>query len=339
MTKELESITTTASIHPLIARRSRAVGIGSASASLVSVLLLSAACNSQSSTTPGASASSKALASAAPSASSVPVAKLAGGVPISPTVVEKVVNPKREAAYAGPVGSVAGSVSIVGDEVPLDSERTSIPADCLAARETYKHPIREGIMRSAADVFVAVTEYEGYLPAREDAMVVAASGCAFDTRTIGLTFGQALDIVSKDRRPYVPELLGSRATAQLVVTPGGDPVRLYPERPGRYTLVDSMRIFATADVFVVAYRTFDVTGLDGKFEIKDIPVGKVKLNALLPAANLTTQREITIEPGKTTTVDLELKFDKKAFAQLQQEKAKDSPAAKPSSSVAPKGSN
>jgi hypothetical protein len=183
-------------------------------------------------------------------------------------------------------------------------------------------------MRSAADVFVAVTGYEGYLPATKDVEAVAAAGCAFDTRTVGLTFGQALDIASKDRRPYVPELLGARLTAQLVATPGGDPVRLYPQRPGRYLLVDSMRTFAAAEVLVVAYRTFDVTGLDGKFEIKDIPVGKVKLNALLPAAMLTTEREITIEAGKTTTVDLELKFDKTVYAeQLAKNQAQAKPAA------------
>lgn len=334
MTKDLESITTRASIHPLIAGRP---GAGQVGPLLALVLGLTAACNSGSSAAPTASASAKALASAAPSASAEPVAKLAGGVPIAPALVERVVNPKREPAYAGPVGSVAGSVSIVGDESPVDPERTSIPADCLAARETYKHPFREGIMRSVADVFVAVTGYNGYLPARDDVKVVAASGCAFDTRTVGLTFGQALDIVSKDRRAYVPELLGSRATAQLVATPGGDPIRLYPDRPGRYVLVDSMRTFATADVFVVAYPTFDVTGLDGKFEIKDIPVGKVTLSALLPEAMITTEREITIEPGKTTSVDLELKFDQKIYA-AQLAKAKNRGAEKPSS-AAPKASN
>ncbi|HEU5076495.1 MAG TPA: hypothetical protein VFU02_20030, partial [Polyangiaceae bacterium] len=201
MTKELESITRRAAIHPLFAAARRSMGASGALLSLVS--LLAVACDSGSNATPTGSAS----ASAAPSASTEPVAKLAGGVPIPPAVVERVVNPKREPAYAGPVGAVAGSVSIVGDESPEDPARASIPADCLAARETYKYPFREGIMRSAADVFVAVTGYKGYLPARDDVKTVNASGCAFDTRTVGLTFGQALDIVSKDRRPYVPELL------------------------------------------------------------------------------------------------------------------------------------
>jgi len=319
MTKEFESITSQASIKP------------GRVASLIGVLLLTTACNSEpSSASASTSASAKAVASAPGASSSEAVAKLAGGVPIAPTQIERIVNPKRQPAYTGAVGSVAGSVSIVGDESPIDPKYKAeeIPADCLAARETYKNLFREGLMRSAADVFVAVTGYDGYLPAAKDTETVNAASCAFDTRTLGLTFGQALDIVSKDRRSYVPELLGARATAQLVATPGGEPVRLYPQRPGRYVLVDSMRTFATAEVMVVAYRTFDVTGLDGKFEIKDIPVGKVKLNALLPAAMLTSGQEITIEAGKTTTVELELKFDKKVYAEQQAQK-KDSASAAP----------
>jgi hypothetical protein len=237
-------------------------------------------------------------------------------------VVEKVVNPKRQPAYSGPTGTVAGSVVINGDPAPEKEEWIeSIPKDCLAAREIYEKLFREGLMRSLADVFVAVTGYEGYVPALVDQKLVEASGCAFGTKTIGLTYGQGLDVVSKDVRAYVPELLGAKNAAQLVVTPGGKPIRLYPQRPGRYVLMDSMRTFATAEVLVVAYPTFDVTGLDGKFEIKNVPVGQVKLNALLPAAMLTTERDITVEAGKTTSVELELEFDRKAWETAEAERA------------------
>ena len=353
MTKELESITSRASINPQKPARAqvRVRGVTSVRGArallganlLVSALVWSVGCNSGSSASPSASGSASVAAGAAASASSAPIAKLAGGVPIAPALVERVVNPKREPAYKGPVGTVAGSVSLVGDESPDDPERTrSIPADCLAARESYKDLFREGLMRSVADVFVAVTGYKGYLPASDDVKTVAASGCAFDTRTVGLTYGQALDIVSKDRRSYVPELLGARASAQLVVTPGGSPIRLYPERTGRYVLVDSMRTFAAADVLVVAYRTFDVTGLDGKFEIKDVPVGKVKLSALLPEAMITTEREITVEAGKTTSVDLELEFDRKVYAEQLEKGKQGRPSAEPKAAdpsvAAPKAS-
>lgn len=324
-----ESITTLPSINhgaPKATKRwktTRVTGVRPGWSVLLAVgVLSSSACQNKSGASAAASSSVSVAASAAiPRASAEPVAKIAEGVPLPPTQIEKVVNPKHEAAYSGPTGIVAGSVSITGDEGPDDPERIAkIPSDCLAARETYKDLFREGMMRAAADVFVAVTGYSGYVPAREDQVTVEAKGCAFDTRTVGLTYGQGLDIVSKDRRAYVPELLGGRSTAQLVVTPGGKPVRLYPQRPGRYILVDSMRTFAAADVLVVAYSTFDVTGLDGKFEIKNVPVGKVKLNALLPEAMLTTEREIVVEAGKTTQADLELKFDRKVYAEMLKKK-------------------
>jgi len=269
----------------------------------------------------GAEASAAASASGAPGGSSAaPVAKVAEGVPIAPQRVESVVNPKRQPTYQGPTGTVEGSVVLVGDETPDKPDWLKpIPNECLAAREIYGKLFREGMLRSVADVFVAVTGYEGYVPAPKDEKLLEAKGCAFGTRTIGLTFGQALDVVSKDMRAYVPELLGGRSTAQLVVTPGGKPVRLYPQRPGRFMLVDSMRTFAKADVLVVAYSTFDVTGLDGKFRIEKVPAGKVKLNALLPAAMLTTERDITVEAGKTLNLDLELKFDKEAYAKVEQD--------------------
>jgi hypothetical protein len=220
------------------------------------------------------------------------------------------VNPKREQPYSGPSGTVAGTVVIKGDEAPANEQLKEIPEECLSARERYRQLFREGMLRSAPDVFVAVTGYSGYVPAKEDAVLVTGKGCAFDTRTVGMTFGQALEVASKDSRAYVPELLGARGTAQMVATPMGKPVEMYPTKPGRYVLVDSMRTFAKAEVLVVAYSTFDVTGMDGKFEIKGVPAGKVKLDALLPSVMVNSHQEITVKANETTEVDLALEFDR-----------------------------
>ena len=54
-----------------------------------------------------------------------------------------------------------------------------------------------------ADVLVAVTGYSGYLPEKEPHQTVPVRGCAYDTRTIALTFGQTIDVVElllDDRR-------------------------------------------------------------------------------------------------------------------------------------------
>jgi hypothetical protein len=184
--------------------------------------------------------------------------------------------------------------------------------------------------RSLADVLVAVTGYEGYVPAHGDVVTVEGRGCAWNTRTVALTFGQRIEVVSKDGA-YVPDLLGQPAPAQLFANPTSPPVAMRPMKPGEYILVDSVRLFNAANVFVLSYATFDVTGLDGQYEIAGIPPGKVKLSAFLPITRGLAERELTVEAGKTLDLDLVIPFDKKAFEAQQAAKA-----AQPTKPAAPK---
>jgi len=264
-----------------------------------------------------------AAASAAPSAISAPAAAkpsapVASGLPGAAEQVGRVVNPENKAAYTGPTGTVKGLVTASGDPPPVATAHLAkIKGDCPEARETYGRLFREGMMRSLADVLVAVTGYEGYVPEKEPKQVVAARGCAFSTRTIALTYGQALDIVSKDREGYVPNLLGGHMKAQLLALPGGAPSTLYPPEPGHYVLTDDIKVFMWADVYVVKFSTHDVTALDGRYEIKGVPVGKARISALLPATGQVVEKDIEIKAGETLDVPLELRFDAKAFAAAQ----------------------
>lgn len=274
--------------------------------------------------------SKKADTASAPSASAFkPAAPIASGLPISPEKVSKAVNPENRPAYSGPTGSVRGIVTASGD-APLDAREhlAKIKGDCPEAREMYAKIFREGLMRSLADVLVAVTGYEGYVPVKEPKQTVGARGCAFSTRTIALTFGQTIDLVSKDREAYVPNLLGSRMQVQLLALPGGAGSTLYPPEPGHYVLTDSIKVFMLADVFVLKYSTHDVTGLDGRFEIGGIPPGKARLSALLPATGGVVEKEIEIKAGQALEVSLDIPFDAKAF------QAKNAPASAPSAAGA-----
>ena len=71
------------------------------------------------------------------------------------------------------------------------------------------------------------------------------------------------------------------------------------------------RKFMVAHVFKFRFATTDVTALDGAYEIKGIPVGKVNVSAMLPAAKLlsTTQKDVVIKEGNNR-LDLVLEFDK-----------------------------
>jgi hypothetical protein len=70
-----------------------------------------------------------------------------------------------------------------------------------------------------------------------------------------------------------------------------------------------MRLYNVAEVLVVPYATFDVTGFDGVFEIRGVPVGNARIDALLPQTATAVGKDIEVREGQVTEVRLELPFD------------------------------
>ncbi|MGC4092359.1 MAG: hypothetical protein QM756_31655 [Polyangiaceae bacterium] len=296
---------------------------------LGALAVLGGACKRTAPSDGGSSATPLASGSGAPAA-------VASGIPKPISDISKVVNPDARPAYSGPAGKVFGVVTVKGDAAPeLPPVLSQIKNECAPAREVYGHLFREGTGRTLADVFVAVTGYDGYVPPETSVVTVEASGCAWSTRTVGMTFGQRIDVVSKDHKPYVPDLMGASMPAQLVAMPGGSGSALYPESPGRYLLVDSLRIFSRAEVLVVKYATHDVTGLDGKFKIEGIPAGKVTLSAILPVTGQTVERSIEINPSRPLEQNLEFDFSAAQFREAVEAAKRPAPA--PSASAASSG--
>lgn len=277
------------------------------------LLLLGGACRSSESTKNAESAPSEAAAtaSAAPAASAAGSGSALRPTPIPRERVEAVLNPRGVPAYEGPVGTVEGVVRIEGPEAPKVD--VSIPSGCGDALAAYTKLFREGMGRTLGDALVTVTEYQGYVPPKREATVVPIRGCAYEKRTVAMTFGERLEVPNRDSRiSYLPQLLGSPHAVDLVAVPKGDPVKLYPTEVGRYVLGDGMaRHWMRADVFVLKYPTHDVTGLDGKFRIENVPVGKARVTAYLPILDVSVDREIEVKEGEPTSLELTLMYEPK----------------------------
>jgi hypothetical protein len=245
---------------------------------------------------------------------------IATSIPVPVSKIEGVLNPGHLAPYAGPKGAVEGVVRVTGDP-PLKRNLT-IPLECGEAAATYDKVFREGNGRTLADAMVAVTGYEGYIPPQADAYPVSIHGCAYDRRTLVLTYGQRIEVTNRDpKQSYLPVLDGSRAPAQLIAMPKGDPVKLYPLEVGHYALREELKSKAWmyADVFVLQYSTHAVTGLDGRYRISGIPAGKVKVAVYLPSidvalhadtgvAESSVEHEVEIKDGETTNLDIEFPY-------------------------------
>jgi hypothetical protein len=182
-------------------------------------------------------------------------APVPSGLPGSSDRVSQVVNPKNEKAYSGPTGNVVGVITASGDP-PIEVPQfvAEIKSECAGARDFYGRVFREGPNRTLADALVTVTAYQGYVPDPEPAVRIVAKDCSWGTRTIALTYGQRIDVVSGDRNSYVPDLLGANMKSQLVAMPFGKAASsLYPPAPGRFALIDNLRLFMTAEVLVLKY--------------------------------------------------------------------------------------
>ncbi len=216
----------------------------------------------------------------------------------------------RPPTYAGPTGSIAGTISVVGDRAPA-APAQKLSDKCRGAADFYGPLFREGMMRALPDVLVTVTGYPGGSVApKAEVLSVEGRRCAWTSRTFGLVLGQRIEVKSADGEPYMPELAGATMTAQMVAIPGGDVIKLYADRPGRYQLRDTLHPFMVADVFVVKFPTFAVTAPDGRYRIDGIPPGPSTLTALLPAIRKSVEKKVTIEAGKTLEgADLEIAFD------------------------------
>ena len=219
--------------------------------------------------------------------------------------------------YTGPTGRVHGTVTITGDAPPATDFH--YPAACSTANETYGKIFRVGDRGALADAMVAITGYDAYVAPKTNAGHVSIHACAVSQRTVVLSFGQRLEVTNTDyvTSSYMPYLDGAPFRAVMVATPNDRPIKLYPVKPGHYLLRDMLpHPFLLSDVFVVPYATFDVTGVDGHFEIEGVPVGKARIDAFLPIIRKSVGHELNVHEGDNE-FDLELTYDAKTDKVVQ----------------------
>ncbi len=249
------------------------------------------------------------VSDAAPIATTVPDAAPINVTPLPTASIAKMVNPQRLPAYAGPTGSVEGTIYVTGDpapETPADFKR------CPDAVKNYGHAFREGEPKTPggprwlADAVVAITGYGNFfIQEKEEAEEVTIEGCGLSKRTVTMTFGQRLEVKNLTKEFWTPKLEPSQSTVMMMAAPGGDPVKLYPKEPGHYHIIDHDRKWLVDDLYAFLHPLHTSTKVGGTFRIDGIPVGKVKVNTSHPRIrNAEASKESEIQEGVVARVDL-----------------------------------
>jgi hypothetical protein len=248
---------------------------------------------------------------AAPVATTVPDAAPINATTMPTASIAAMVNPQKLPAYAGPTGSVEGTITVTGDPAP------ETPADfkkCPDAEKTYGRAFREGEPKEPrgprwlADAVVAVTGYESFfVQEKDEAEELIVQNCAFAKRTVTMTFGQRLEVKNLTREFWTPMLEPGPSSVMMMATPGGDAVKLYPKRPGHYHVVDHDRRYTATDLYAFLHPLHTSSAIAGTYRIDGVPVGKVKVNTSHPRIpGVDAVKEVEIKQGVVERVDLTL---------------------------------
>ena len=261
---------------------------------------------------PSASAAS---VDGAPSASA---SATVAAFPIPKASVDLVLDPEGFPPYAGPTGSVEGTIRVQGPAAPSVAVNTS---QCPAALDTYGKLFREGTPdtpngpRALADTVVVIVGYTGfYLPEKNDAVKLTITpNCAYPARTIAITYGQRLEIANQSRLIFAPAIDQSMNTAVMVSPPkeNGEPVKLYPDKAGYFTLTDHMEPYVREDLYVFRHPLHAVTDLAGHYRIDGVPVGKLKVGAHHPTIDADAESPVDVVAGVVQKVDLTITYKPK----------------------------
>jgi hypothetical protein len=187
--------------------------------------------------------------------------------------------------------------------------------------DTYSKLFREGApaadgSRPLADAVVIAVGYGGYYLAEKNpaASVTISANCGYPQRSIAITYGQRLEVSNASRFPFAPMIDTDPTPAVMMAAPreAGDPIRLYPHKPGHSFMGDLMQPFVREDLYVLRHPLHTVSGLDGHYRIDGIPVGKLSVAAQHPTVGSQAQAPVTIEAGVVQKVDLMLTYAPKA---------------------------
>lgn len=208
--------------------------------------------------------------------------------------------------YGG--GNVNGTVKYEGPVPRMKAIRMSADPACMAMHET---PPRQewlliGEKGEVGNVFVYVKEGIAGMtfPVPEEAAVMDQSGCRYDPHVFGVRANQPIDILNSDGTLHnvhaVPKINRGFNEAMPAVRKKITKTFDKPEIMVRFKC--DVHPWMGSYVGVLEHPYFAVTGVDGSFEIGDLPPGDYTLEAWHERLKTRTA-EISVKEGETTTVD------------------------------------
>jgi len=199
---------------------------------------------------------------------------------------------------SGPPGTIAGVVKFTG-KAPVMAEVSPKPTDPVCLKPVPKdNSVVVSKDGGLQDVLVRIT-VGGAKGEAKGGPTFTQEGCMYKPRVAGAMPGQEVTYVNSDKTMHNVQVLKGTETVFNTGQPAASsPIKKpAPEENGVLKIKCSVHPWMTAFLIVTDHPFFAVTGEDGKFEIKDVPSGKYKVEAWHSQFGLKTT-DLTIEASK-----------------------------------------
>jgi plastocyanin len=203
-------------------------------------------------------------------------------------------------------GRIAGRVTVTGTVEPL------APLPVFKHHEVCGNTVPDerlltdgkGGLRNAVVYLTGVSA--GKPIARDQTVKLDNAHCAFVPHVLTASVGQELEIHNSDPILHDAHALIGAQTLFNVAIPKGRTVKRPLAVPGLARITCNVRhTWMSAYLFIGENPYHTVSGANGDFSITDVPPGSYTLHVWHELLG-SVEHQVTVEPGKTTTVDVQL---------------------------------
>ena len=204
----------------------------------------------------------------------------------------------------GPTGHLAGKISWEG-ALPATT-RLELPQGCTKKKDAlYSNEIliNNGHVKN---VFVHITKGLGgksFGAIPENSVKLDQHDCLYDPRTIAVRVGQKVEFINSDVVFHnVRSVTEKNESFNIAMPSQNDRLVKTFNTPEILQSKCSVHPWMSANIAVVEHPYFDVTGDNGEFQIRDIPVGSYTLEIWHEVFG-TQSKEFVVEANKTVQLD------------------------------------
>jgi plastocyanin len=211
-------------------------------------------------------------------------------------------------------GTVSGTVKFEGTAPKLRPLKMDADPGCA---KKHSGPVMSEMLvlgdgNTMANIFIRVKGVPGTHPAPSEPTVMDQNGCQYRPHVMGVMVGQKFLIKNSDGLLHNVHSLAKINQAFNRAMPGAvtEAEFSFDKEELMFKIKCDVHPWMSAYVGVMTHPFYDVTGEDGKFEIKGVPAGTYEVEAWHEKLGTKTA-SVTVGDSDTQTLDFSLSVPKK----------------------------